>query len=109
METEVIILTSTLAISIIGNIGASFYWAGKIKAKIEEISKDLGDLDIDNKAAHKTIYSSQEAIGRSAAMTEEHLKNINGSVNRNTNSIDSCKAEIQKNTERIFTHTHGKS
>jgi len=102
-------------VSVFGNIGLYFYWAGGIKSGLEsankgiqDVAEDVNRLDVDNKAAHKTIYSIQESTGKEVVKIEEHLKNINGSVNRNTDSIDDCKAEINKNTERIFTHNHGK-
>jgi hypothetical protein len=108
MDGEIVGSLIVAGLSVIGSVGSSFYWAGKIKSKVEEFASDLKELDKDNKAAHKTIYSTQESIGKSVAKTEEHLRNLNGLVNKNSSAIDSCKSAIDKNTERIFTHTHQK-
>lgn len=115
MNLETIAVVVGLVCSVGVNVGALFYWAGKIREKVNvveqgigKVSKNLKELDVTNKESHFQISVNLERTGKDVVKIEEHMRSLNGSVAKNCDSIEKCEEAIDKNTERIFTHTHGK-
>lgn len=106
LDTMIIVLPALSAlIAILANIGALFYWAGKMKSTLTITSDALVKLDKENKDSHKAIYEKQEDAGIHISGIEEHLRSLNGSVARNTAHISECSAIVTAHGKILERHS----